>query len=187
MLLLTYIFSHLYSNKNELLYHENVYRQITPDVANCPNSLRAHQRLFRWPRHINLNYITHGIKALTAWAWPSVYKTTKRCITESIHGKLSKHKSPLRFTYVFTGQRAITDRVLLNHRLYGRGEGGLHIHKATNSFFCLVIIPRFYLDLSIARKVRRKLNENQPSLSLYIICCHRIWTQNALYFRINFL
>lgn len=111
-----------------------------------------------------MNYITHGIKALTARAWPSVYKTTKRCVSESIHGKLSKHKSPLRFTYVFTGQRAIAERVLLlnrRSRLYGRGGGGrrgIHTHKATNRFFCVVII-RFYLELPIARKVRRKLNE----------------------------
>lgn len=121
------------------------------------------------PSHINLNYyITHGIKALTAWACgPSVYKTTKRCVSESIHGKLSKHKSPLRFTYVFTGQRAIADRVLLNRRsrLYGRrgrreGKGeGIHIHKATNGFFCVVII-RFYLDLPIARKGRKVERES---------------------------
>lgn len=121
------------------------------------------------PSYINLNYyITHGIKALTAWACgPSVYKTTKRCVSESIHGKLSKHKSPLRFTYVFTGQRAIADRVLLNRRsrLYGRrgrreGKGeGIHIYKATNGFFCVVII-RFYLDLPIARKGRKVERES---------------------------
>lgn len=51
--------------------------------------------------------------------------------------------------------------------IWGWRGSGTHT-KATNSLFCVVIIC-FYLDLPVARKVRRKLNENQPPLSLHIM------------------